>query len=82
MQNALGNVREMNTVSGALQKVSARGLIDMADYNEVYEMVIEKYGQKNADEFMKLGLFGIDDKFLCQKNLSSFFKLFFCILCR
>ena len=51
----------MNTVRGALQKGSTRGLLDMADYNEVYEMVIDKYGQKNADEFMKLGLFGIDD---------------------
>ena len=61
MQNALGNVREMNTVRGALQKGSARALLDMADYNEVYEMVIKKYGQKNADQFMKLGLFGIDD---------------------
>ena len=61
MQNALGNVREMNTVRGALKKGSPRGLLDMADYNEVYEMVIEKYGQKNADQFMKLGLFGIDD---------------------
>ena len=61
MQNALGNTREMNTVRGALQKGSTRGLLDMADYNEVYEMAIKKYGQKNADEFMKLGLFGIDD---------------------
>ena len=61
MQNALGNVREMSTVRGAVSQGSPRGLLDMADYNEVYEMAIKKYGEKNADQFMKLGLFGIDD---------------------
>ena len=61
MQNALGNTREMNTVRGALKQGNPRALLDMADYNEVYEMAIKKYGEKNADQFMKLGLFGIDD---------------------
>ena len=65
-QSALGNQREFNTMQKLIKKnpsSATRGFMDTADYYEVYEMVIEKYGKQNGDQFMKLGLFGIEDKF-------------------
>ena len=65
-QSALGNQREFNTMQKLIKKnpsSAGRVFMDTADYNEVYEMVIEKYGKQNADSFMRLGLFGIEDKF-------------------
>ena len=68
MQNALGNLRENNTLRNKFNRNPGVGSIgyerafaDMTDYEATYKMVIDKYGEKNADQFMKLGLFGTTD---------------------
>ena len=67
MQNALGNIRENNTLRNMFNKNPIdsvgyeRAFADMTDYDATYEMVVKKYGEKNADQFMKLGLFGTTD---------------------
>ena len=65
-QQALANNKDTGMMRSTLDEFGGtigveRFIADSDDFKQTYEMVAKKYGDKNADQFMKLGLFGSTD---------------------